>query len=253
MANKHKPKPNPCAIIYARFSPRPEDKVKISESIEFQVEACRNYCAAKGYEVLAVHSDRALSGRDNDRPGLQDAIDDVIGARGILVAHSLTRIARSVVGADEIFRRITRAGGDVAVLDMNIDTATAVGRLLLDLMIRIAQFEREQTGERVSAAMRRYQRNGRAVGSTPPYGWRFGGDITLPNGEARKSLVEDEHEQAVRGRIIGLVNEGRSLRHICGLLNAEGVRARGSGWHPNTIARIVRAHEDARDLVAVTA
>lgn len=231
------------AIIYARFSPKPKDQVEKTDSIGYQVEACRAYCQAKGYEVIAVHEDREASGATTDREGLQDAIDDAVGCRGILVAYSVSRLTRSMHGMAEIMERLAKGGADMAVLDMSIDTATAVGRLIVDFVVRMHQFEREQTGERTSAAMIHMQRNGRAVGGNPPFGWKFEGEIVLPSGTTRRLMVRDEDEQKSLAYIIKLMNGGMSFRKVCDRLNAEGVKCRAGSWKASKIMRIMARHE----------
>jgi DNA invertase Pin-like site-specific DNA recombinase len=63
----------PCAIVYARYSPRPSRHE--CDSVEKQIEGCRAYCAGHEYDVAAVFPDKDWSGeRADNRPGLQEAI-----------------------------------------------------------------------------------------------------------------------------------------------------------------------------------
>lgn len=244
--NRSPSKPPSQAIIYARFSPRPIERVKATDSIEYQEEACRNYCAGRGYEVLAVHADRSLSGADIERPGLTEAIEDAVGCEGILVAVNLSRLTRSMFGMAEIMDRLHRGHANIAVLDMDIDTSTATGRFMLDFIVRIYQWEREIIGERTSNAMLSYQAAGRSMGGNPPYGWKVGDGVVLnTQGQERKQIVENPDELPTLQRIIDMAARGMTYRRICATLNAENVPARAGVWSPTKISRIIARHDDA--------
>jgi len=60
----------PQAVLYARFSPRPN--AEECDSAKKQLERCRPYSEGRGYTVIAEHKDEDLSGaRADNRPGLQ--------------------------------------------------------------------------------------------------------------------------------------------------------------------------------------
>lgn len=228
------------AILYARFSPRPDERVKATDSNEYQLDACRAYCKARDYEIIATHEDKEASGIATDRPGLQQAIEDACDCKGVLVAYSVSRIARSVKGVFDIVDTLKKNGAHIAMLDMNVDTTTALGSFFLAITAAYADLERHQTSERTSAAMRTYQGYGRAISSNPPFGWRFS-DVST-NG--RRTIEADPAEQIVLSRIIKLVNGGMTPNRVCTVLNAEGITARRGKWQPLKVLRIMRRHED---------
>ena len=216
------------AIIYSRFSPR--RNAAECESIETQLERCRDYCRAAGYAVAGEHQDRELSGgRMDNRPGLQAALADACKKKAVLVVYSLSRLARNTRDAIEIADRLDKCGADLASLHERIDTATAMGRFVFKLMAAIAELEREQIGERTSDAMQRHQASGRRMSHHAPYG-------TAPEGSA---LVVNEQEQKTINRIKGLRAEGLGYDGIAAVLMAEGYQPRGKRWHGNTIKRIL--------------
>jgi site-specific DNA recombinase len=81
------------AIVYARFSPRPD--AAESESNAAQLDLCRAYAKQMGWTVTDEHQDTALSGDDEDRPGLWAALD-ALPRKGVLLAYKLDRLARSI-------------------------------------------------------------------------------------------------------------------------------------------------------------
>ena len=83
----------PLAVLYARFSPRPN--AEECDSVEKQLERCRAYSLGHGYTVVAQHHDKDLSGaRADNRPGLQSAIAAACKRKAVLVVYSLSRLAR---------------------------------------------------------------------------------------------------------------------------------------------------------------
>jgi DNA invertase Pin-like site-specific DNA recombinase len=81
----------PLAVLYARFSPRPNPDER--DSVEKQLERCRAYCEGHGYTVVAQHHDKDVSGeRADNRPGLQKAITAACDRKAVLCVYSLSRL-----------------------------------------------------------------------------------------------------------------------------------------------------------------
>ena len=225
------------AVIYARFSPRPN--AVECESIETQIDRCRAYCAAHGYEIVGEHADADMSGaRADNRPGLQAAVDQACGEQAILVVYSLSRLARSVRDAITLAERIGQAKAHLASLTERIDTTSSMGRFTFTLFAALAQLEREQIAERTSDAMRRHQENGRIMSSRLPYGMKRD-----PNDPKR--MVIDLEEQGIISLIVEMHEEGEKLRVICRRLRDEyGSACRGKPWNHKTIRRILDREGD---------
>lgn len=229
------------AVIYARFSPRPN--AHESMSIATQLDRARQYCAAHGHAIAGEFTDEATSGKDTARrPGLQAAMRAVLemGEEVTLVVYSLSRLARSVKDALLLAEDLDDAGANLTSLSEQIDTSTAMGRAFFHILAVLAELERELVVERTRDAMLRHQAAGRRMSALPPYGWRaHATDAAL--------LVRDEHEQAVISRILDLSAAGLSDSAISRLLNKDSVPCRTCGWYPRIVGRLVRrARRDAR-------
>src|SRR5437762_942346 len=99
------------AVVYGRFSPRPNPEE--CDSVEKQLERCRAYCTGHGYEVVAEFHDKDLSGgRADNRPGLQDAIATACRQKAVLCVYSLSRLARCTRDAIDLAERLNAAGAD---------------------------------------------------------------------------------------------------------------------------------------------
>ena len=81
------------------------------------------------------------------RAKLTDALDE-LRAGDVLVVTKLDRLARSMRNLLEIVDQIASKGASLRILAMNLDTATPTGRLMLNMLGSVAQFEREMMLER---------------------------------------------------------------------------------------------------------
>ncbi|MGR3248553.1 MAG: recombinase family protein [Paracoccus sp. (in: a-proteobacteria)] len=85
----------------------------------------------------------------------------------VLVVSKLDRLARSVAHLNELVKEIEGKGASLRILDMSIDTATPNGRLMLNLLGSIAQFEREIMLERQREGIAKAKAEGKYKGRKP--------------------------------------------------------------------------------------
>jgi DNA invertase Pin-like site-specific DNA recombinase len=223
----------PQAVLYARFSPRPN--AEECDSVEKQLERCRAYSLGHGYIVVAEHHNKDLSGaRADNRPGLQSAIAAACKRKAVLVVYSLSRLARCTRDAIDLAARLSAAGADLAVIQENVNTRSPMGRFVFILFSALAELEREQVAERTSAAMLRHQAKGRRMTRPDrcPYGWR-------PDSADSTRLVEDTQEQKVVARIREERRHGRGLREIARRLESAGISCRGGRWSHTTVRSVL--------------
>lgn len=217
------------AVIYTRFSPRPD--ADESDSCERQEAICREYCAKKGYEVVAVEADHACSGDDADRPGLWRAVDAV--RRGwVLVVRWRSRLAREVYLSEVIRRAVDAAGGTIeAAEESNGDQPTDI--LVRQILAAFAEYEKKIASIRTKYAMQRHQKAGRRMSKIPPYGWRLDPDDSA-------LLVRDDSEQAVILLMRQLRGQGLGWRAVAKELNERGIPPKlASEWTHKSVAKII--------------
>jgi DNA invertase Pin-like site-specific DNA recombinase len=130
----------------------------------------------------------------------------------------------------ELLERFQKRGVSLVSVAESLDTGSAAGRLVINIMTAVSQWEREAIGERTRDAMSHKKSNGQRVGNIA-YGFRLG------NG---KQLEPDPQEQAVLTAIHDLRARRCTLRGIAAELNARGWRTRrASAWRLEHVARIV--------------
>ncbi|MDK8178424.1 recombinase family protein [Micrococcus luteus] len=142
-------------IGYARVSTRDQEG-----SLEGQEAALR----AAGCE--RVFTDR-LSGAKRDRPGLAAALDYVRDGEDTLVVARLDRLGRSLPDALRTVQDLAGRGVGLKALDVQLDSSTATGRLMLNMLLMLADWERDLLRERTREGVARARAAGRTPGPKP--------------------------------------------------------------------------------------
>lgn len=206
-------------IGYVRVST--EEQAREGVSLAAQEKKLAAYAELYEVELVEIISDAGVSAKTLKRPGLTRALAMLEDgtAQGLLIAK-LDRLTRSVADwnalIDSYFLRET------ALLSVGeqIDTRTAAGRLVLNVLISVAQWEREAIGERTAAAMAHLKAQGVALGAP--------------------SLGQTDAEADTVARILELRAENMPLRQIADTLTAEGrCTKRGGKWAAETVRKVL--------------
>jgi site-specific DNA recombinase len=205
-------------------------------SLDAQRAKLEAYAAVYDLDLVAVEVDAGLSAKSLERPGLQRALASLKGgtADAILVVK-LDRLTRSVRDLADLVETYF-ADGRWTLLSVSdaIDTRTAAGRLVLNVLASVGQWEREATGERTAAAMAYKAERGEFCGGRAPYGYALAADGV--------HLEPVESEQAVIREARRLRAGGLSLRAVAAELDRQGMRARsGRAFLSGQVDRMVAA------------
>ena len=196
------------AIAYLRVSTEKQSSEGVSlEAQRRQVEA---YASLYGIELVAVIVETG-SASTMARPGLQDALARLAsGEAQALLVTKLDRLTRSIRDlGDMIETAFGKGGASLMSVGEQIDTRTAAGRMVLNVLMSVSQWEREAIGERTSVAMQHKLAAGEYVGGKVPFGKRV---------DADGRLVADDAETAVAEKARALRATGLSLRDVAAAL-----------------------------------
>lgn len=220
------------AIGYARVST--DKQADFGVSLEAQAEKVRAMAVVQGAELVDVIVDAGESAKSLDRPGMLRLLALVdAGAVDTVIIAKLDRLTRSVADLAELLKRFERRGVSLVSVVDSLDTRSAAGRLVLNIMVSVSQWEREAIGERTRDAMHHKRANGERVG-TVPFGYRAAVDGV--------HIEMEPVEQTVTDRIRGLKAEGFTLRKIATELNRQGFTTRrGTAWRFQYVADVLRA------------
>jgi DNA invertase Pin-like site-specific DNA recombinase len=215
------------AITYGRVSTGRQAESGIS--LDDQADSLADVVAQRGWVHVAHLTDPGLSGRKmTNRRGLQEALA-LLDSKGadVLVAAKIDRVSRSTTDFARLLDQAEKKGWKLVVLDADVDTTTAAGRLLVDVVSAAASFESRRIGERQKAvhAVRRSQ--GKRAGQAP--------------------ILSDE----IRLRIAQEHADGVSINGIARRLNEEAVpTAKGGRWHPSTVSHVLKSIRTERALAS---
>ena len=214
-------------IAYARVSTAEQ-----SLSVEAQLAQMRSYASLYSHEIVAQVTDQGASGKSLDRPGWHAVAAklDKGEVDGVLVAK-LDRLTRSVRDLGDVLERFTKAKLALVSVAEQLDTATATGRMIMNLLATVSQWERETIGERTRTALAHKRSRGERTGSIP-FGWCPAADAV--------HLDPVPAEQRQIARTLALRAQGMSLARISAALAAEGGFSRSGRPHaPAQIARMI--------------
>src|SRR6202167_2634249 len=180
-------------------------------SLDAQAEKIRAMALVQGTELGEIIVESGESAKSLNRPGMAKllALVDAGKVKTVIVAK-LDRLTRSVKDLCELLERFERKGVALVSVAESLDTGSAAGRLVLNIMAAVSQWEREAIGERTRDALQYKRSQGQRVGNIA-FGFRLASD-----GE---HLEPDPTEQGALAEIRRLRREGTTLRGIASTLN----------------------------------
>jgi site-specific DNA recombinase len=196
-------------IAYVRVSS--DKQAQDGSSLEAQTAKLHAYAAAFDLEIVRIEVDAGASASSLDRPALKRALAclDSFEASALLVVK-LDRLTRSLRDLADLVDTYFKDGQySLLSVSENIDTRSAAGRLVLNILTTVSQWEREAAGERTAAVMQHMKATGQFCGGWPPYGFTLDED---------GSLHECLEEQAIIVRARALRTQGHTLRAVAAAL-----------------------------------
>ncbi len=199
---------------YVRVSTK--EQVESGLGIEAQIKKIEAYCELYELELVDILIDEGYSGKTLDRPALKKLIERLEKgeADGVVIAK-LDRLTRSVADMGVLLERVFNEKQLFSVSE-NVDTRTPSGRLVLNVLISVAQWERETIVERTKDALRAKRARGEKTGGDVPFGYD----------EKDGKLIPNEKEQRIIELIKRLRSKGYGLKRIAKFLNENGFRTK---------------------------
>lgn len=225
------------AVGYIRVST--EKQANEGVSLEAQKAKIEAWCKANGYELQRVYVDAGISGKRMDTRKELLAALAILKNGMALVSYSLSRLARSTKDALAIGEMVAKKKADMVSLSERIDTTTAAGKMMFQMLAVLAEFERNLVAERTTNALQHKKRAGQKYTNQTPYGFEA----------IEGRLVEVQQEAAIVAEIQAARSSGNTLQYIADELNGRGVPTKtGKQWQPATIHLLLK-----RSSLVVTA
>jgi len=218
-------------IGYIRVSTDKQEAEGVS--LEAQRSKIAAYCALYDYELVGIREDVG-SGKTMKREGLEGALKELCGSRAKgLIIVKLDRLTRNVADLSSLidgwFSPKAACEAELISISEHIDTTTASGRMVINMMGVISQWEREQIGERTSEALSYKRDNGKVYGPTP-FGFTRKGD----------NLISCAREQKIISWMLERRVDSWGWKRIANTLNEHNIRSKTKKqWHANTVRGVV--------------
>ena len=188
------------AVIYARVSSESD-----RQNIDRQVEDLKTYAKSAGLDLVRIFTEKASGARD-DRPVLADCMDWCCeGNAEILLVSEISRLGRSVKIIVDSVDRLTKAGVNIHVLDINVDTILPTGEentystMLVTMLGLGAQMERSLIMGRLNSGRKHAMENGVVMG------------------RKKGSVKTREQKEVQYANVIKLLKKGTSIRNTAKL------------------------------------
>ena len=206
-----------CAI-YTRKSTE-EGLDQDFNSLQAQREACEAYVRSQSQEGWKIVSepldDGGYSGGNTDRPALRRLMHLVsAGEIDVIVIYKIDRLTRSLTDFARMAETFDKHNVSFVSVTQQFNTTTSMGRLMLNVLLSFAQFEREITGERIRDKIAASKRKGMWMGGSPPMGY----DV-----RDRQLVVNDADAETIR-QVFAAYLEVGSVPALLTRLEVNGIR-----------------------------
>ena len=196
-SNRKKPAVTMRCAVYTRKSTE-EGLDQEFNSLDAQRESAEAYIASQqneGWGCLPdFYDDGGFTGGNMERPALHRLMADIeAGKVDCVVVYKVDRLSRSLLDFARIMEVFDRQKVAFVSVTQQFNTATSMGRLVLNVLLSFAQFEREIIGERIRDKIAAQRRKGKWTGGTPVLGY----DVDR-SGPSPKLVVNAEEAARVR-------------------------------------------------------
>src|SRR5262249_22291590 len=186
-----------------------------------QPAACEAFSKSQAPERWGAlpgrYDDGAFSGASLERPALQQLLTDIrAGKIQIVVVYKVDRLTRSLADFAKLIELFDAYGVSFVSVTQQFNTTTSMGRLMLNVLLSFAQFEREVTGERIRDKIAASKKKGLWMGGTPSLGYEV---------KDRKLIINEAEAKLVRYIFRRYLQLG-TVAKLTVALEAEGYRTK---------------------------
>lgn len=243
-------KPVQRVFAYCRVSTE-EQACRENNSLGMQRSFCEQYINLNeihGWKMMRVIEDSGFSAGTLKRPGMEELIEAIeAGQVDLILIYKLDRLTRSIKDFYVLWEIMERHGVNFVSATESIDTSTPIGRVILHVILIFAQFEREQTAQRLKDKAAQAARAGERHPGLPPFGY----DADSKN---RSLVINAENAKIIR-LMFQLAIELPGAAAVARELNKRGYRTGtlvrhkgkptehtvgGKLWNPNKVTKHVR-------------
>lgn len=225
--------------LYVRYSDTNQDH---GYSIEYQLSECQDYLNKQGLPLTKTYIDQAITGtKVAGREAFHELINDVKnGLIDIIIVYKFSRIFRNAYESHKYRKLFKKHNVKLISVTQLMDDETSAGRLMINVLADIDQFQSETISDFVKSSMREMAKQGYFTGGTVPYGYKL--ETVFDNGKKqKKKYIPDEFEKEVVKKLFELYADNYSLKYLQDYTKSIGASSRsGKSFGITSIARMLR-------------
>lgn len=216
-------------------------------TLDAQHESAESFISsqrAEGWVLLPEHyDDGGYTGSNLERPALQRLLRDIdAGLIDCVVVYKLDRLSRSLLDFTALLSRFDDNNVSFVSVTQPFNSSTSTGRLMMNILLTFAEFEREMISERTRDKVHAARKRGKYTGGHLPLGYQISDN---------KRMIVDPQEAKLVNRIFTRYQQVRSAKIICNELNLEGIRTKAyqtktgkrtgnHAWKTTDVYRVLR-------------
>lgn len=214
---------------YSRVST--EEQARKGYSLDAQDNTLLEFCTLYGHEIVGMYRDEGISGASMERPGLINLLEDAKeGFFDCVLIWKLSRLSRTMRDTLNILHLFAENKVTFISFSEKLDTSTPVGRLTIQILGSIAEFERNVIAENIKLALREKAMQGRWTGT-----------LILGYDNKDKFLVVNPKEKTIVKAASRLYKKYQSLPIVAEILNEKHNTKRGKKFFPNSVCKLLRS------------
>ncbi|MFM6082921.1 MAG: recombinase family protein [Dolichospermum sp.] len=215
-------------VGYVRVSTKNQED---NTSLIDQERRINAYCEAFGHELISLYVEVGSGKNTKDREQFNLALADVKHNADGIIALKLDRIARNTRDVLALVEDVLQPDNKALVLlDLQVDTSTPTGKMILTVMAATAALERDTINARMQGGRKAKSADGGYAYGSPKFGEK----------SENKELTTDDQEQEIIKIIKNHHNSGKSNQRIADYLNAKNLPSkRGGQWSKTTVGRVI--------------
>ena len=215
-------------IGYIRVSS--EIQKEKGNSIKSQINSIKNYCNSDDMELVEIFRDEGISGLKSSRDGLNRMMDRINkGDVDVVMVYNLSRLGRKLVDVVKWISSLEKKGVEFHSIKEGFGDGV-VGKLILNILGSINEFEVSVLGERISDVKQYKKSKMEVYGGRICYGWNRVDDKLIINPSEYKNLE----------LMMDLRDSGWSYHRISKYMNDQGILSKeGCQWYGNSVRSVL--------------
>lgn len=224
MAKKQESK---IAVIYARYSSERQNE----QSIEGQLRVINQFAEKEGYNVIDTYIDRAMTGRNDDRPSFQKMISDSSNkAFQYVLVYKLDRFSRNRYDSAVYKKKLRDNGVKVISATENISDSPE-GIILESILEGYSEYYSKELAQKIIRGNYESRAKGKFTGGPIIYGYRINED--------KRYVINEDEAEIVKWIFVSIINH-KQIKDVVSALNEKGILFKGKIWKTNAVSRLLR-------------